>query len=88
MAFTYTDAHGERWRRTGSGQLPASVRSSSRRSSTFASTLDDDAHRHVVDEHGDCADCLIDTMEALSDAARALLIRRGPRCPSLIATVS
>jgi hypothetical protein len=41
-------------------------------------SLDRDAHRQVVDEHGDCADCLIDTVEALSDAAHSLLIRLGP----------
>ena len=37
--------------------------------------LDDDLHRHIVDAHGDCAQCLRDTVEALSDCAHGLLIR-------------
>jgi hypothetical protein len=40
--------------------------------------LDRDAHRQVVEEHGNCAQCLRDTVEALSDAAHALLIRSWP----------
>lgn len=41
-------------------------------------SIDRDAHQQVVEEHGECADCLRDTVEALSDAAHGLLIRLGP----------
>ena len=41
-------------------------------------SLDRDARRHVIEEHGDCAQCWQDTALALADTAHGLLIRLGP----------
>jgi hypothetical protein len=38
-------------------------------------SLDTDAQRQVVDEHGDCGQCWQDTALALVDAANSLLLR-------------
>lgn len=39
---------------------------------------DNDAMTHVIDEHGDCAQCWRDTALALADAAHGLMMRCGP----------
>ena len=38
-------------------------------------SLDNDAHQHVIDEHGGCAQCWQDTALAAVDVAHGLLIR-------------
>jgi hypothetical protein len=46
-------------------------------------SLDRDAHRHVVDEHGDCPECWRDTCLAAVDAANNLLIRSAGAVPHM-----
>jgi hypothetical protein len=46
-------------------------------------SLDDDARRHVVDEHGDCAKCWQDTALAAVDAANSLLVRSAGTVPHM-----
>ncbi|HSS22899.1 MAG TPA: hypothetical protein VLL82_00450 [Mycobacterium sp.] len=46
-------------------------------------SLDQDAHRHIVDEHGVCADCWRDTCLAAVDAAAALLVRSAGAPPHM-----
>src|SRR5258708_4899458 len=46
-------------------------------------SLDGDAHRQVVDEHGDCGHCWRDTPLALAHAAHPLLIGCG-RLPGMV----
>jgi hypothetical protein len=41
-------------------------------------SYDADSYRRVLDEHGDCPDCLRDTVKAAIDVAHSLLIRSWP----------
>jgi hypothetical protein len=46
-------------------------------------SLDTDAHRHVVAEHQDCAQCWQDTALALADTAHGLLLRSAGTLPHM-----
>jgi hypothetical protein len=46
-------------------------------------SLDDDARRHVIDEHDGCPDCWRDTCLATVDAAANLLIRSAGSLPEM-----
>jgi hypothetical protein len=40
--------------------------------------LNGELHQQIIDEHGDCADCLRDTLEAAVNAAATMLLRCWP----------
>jgi hypothetical protein len=46
-------------------------------------SLDRDAHRHVLEEHGGCPDCWRDTALAAVEAAANLLVRSAGTLPNM-----